>query len=121
MTIGPEPTTQIERRSLRRGTEALHEPGEDRPRVVRPGAGLRVELDGAGALGREVEALDRAVVERDMGCLPGLGRLDGEAVVLARDEHAAAAAVEHRMIRAAMAERELVGAVPGSQREQLVA
>src|SRR5215211_3507348 len=103
MTIGPEPTTQIERRSLRRGTKPLHEPGEDRPRVVRPGPGLRVELDGAGALGREVESFHRAVVKRHVGRLAGLGRLDGEAMVLARDEHAAAGAVEHGMIRAAMA------------------
>src|SRR4051795_13147880 len=62
---------------------------EERPRVVRSGPGLRVELHRARAQIGELEALDRAVVERDVRGLPGLGGLDREAVVLARHEDGA--------------------------------
>ena len=51
--------------------------------------------DGGAELG-EVEALDRAVVERDVRLLRALGRDHGEAVVLARDEDAARCACRAR-------------------------
>src|SRR5687768_6783307 len=100
--------------SLRRGTLHLLDPVlEDRPRVVRPRARLGVELNRARAQIREVEALDGAVVERDVRRLGLVGGRDREAVVLARDEHAPAPALEHGMVGAAMAEGELVGLVAG--------
>src|SRR5512132_2214525 len=86
---------------------------EDPPGVVRPGAGLRVELHRTGALAAQLEALDRAVVERDVRLLAGLGRSDGEAVVLGRDEDAVRRALEHRVVRAPVAERELVRLATG--------
>ena len=89
-------------------TKLLDEALENRPRVVRAWPGLGVELHGARAQLGEVEALDGAVVQRDVRRLRALGRLDREAVVLARDEHAARLALEHRMVRAAVAERQLV-------------
>src|SRR5689334_1686345 len=111
MTIGPAPIRQIDSRSGRLGNAAhLLDPAvEDRPGIVRARAGLGMELDGAGAQLREVEPLDRPVVERDVGRLAALTGRDGEAVVLAGDEHAAAGALEHRVVGAAMAELELEG------------
>ena len=87
---------------------------------MRARAGLGVELDGACAQVGEVEALDRAVVERHVRRLVALGRLDREAVVLARDEHPSGFALEHRMVRAAVAEWQLVRAVTRREAEQLV-
>ena len=54
-----------------------------------PGPGLRVELHRVRAQLGEVEALDGAVVERDVRRLLGVARRDREAVVLDRHEHAA--------------------------------
>ena len=88
---------------------------------MRARSGLGMELHRARVQLGVVEALDRAVVERHVRGLASLGRAHGEAVVLARHEHAARAAVDDRMVRAAVAERELEGLVPGREREQLVA
>src|SRR6476646_4059220 len=118
MTMGPEPISRIDLMSLRRGTELLHPPLEDGPGVVRARTGLGMELHRPRAQVGVVEALDRAVVERDVCRLATLGRAHGEAVVLARHEHAARAPVDHGMVRAAVAERELEGLVPGREREQ---
>src|SRR4051812_20209514 len=100
MTIGPAPTTQMEWRSSLRGTELL-DPGLDHGNgIMRAGSRLGVELDGAGALGGEREALDRAVVERtvrDELLRPG-PVLDSEAVVLGGDQDAAGGGVEYRMV-----------------------
>src|SRR3954464_2293098 len=88
MTIGPEPIRQIERRSRRLGKRHLLDPlAEQRARVVRARPRLGMELHrGCGQL-RKVEALDGAVVQRDVrGGRPRAWR-DREAVVLARDEH----------------------------------
>src|SRR5438105_15925974 len=101
MTIGPEPIRQIEWRSLRRGN-VLHPAFEERPGVVRPWAGLRVELRRARAQVREVEALDGVVVERDVRRLGVVARRDREAVVVARDGDAAGRALEHGLVRAAV-------------------
>ena len=46
---------------------------------------------------------------------------DCEAVILARDEHAARPPVQHRVVRSPVAERQLVRLVACRQREQLVA
>src|SRR6476646_2339943 len=96
--------------SSRRGKARLLDPaGEDRPGVVRARTGLGVELHGPGSKLGIGEALDRAVVERFVCRRTIVGRADGEAVVLARDEHTPRLALEHRMVRAAMAERQLEG------------
>src|SRR5215208_1090519 len=121
MTIGPDPITQIERRSRRSGNAHLLDPRLDQvPRVVGPGPGLWMELHRAGTLAWEREPLDGAVVERDVSDL-GTVPLDREAMVLARDEHAVRAQVEHRVVRTAVAERELEGLESRRQREQLMA
>src|SRR5919198_5678732 len=108
MTIGPEPIRQTERMSRRFGKPHLLDPGREQwPRVVRARARLGMELHRAGSKLREVEPLDGAVVERNVrGFLRGRGS-DRKAVVLARDEDAVRALVEHRVVRAAVAEREL--------------
>src|SRR5439155_16940531 len=106
--------------SSRRGTELLDEIADDRPGVARAWACLWMELRRARALGREVERLDSAVVERHVRRLPRLRRLDREAVVLRRHEHAAACPLEHRMVRAAVTERQLERLHPDRKPEQLV-
>ncbi len=85
-----------------------------------PGPGLGMELHRARVQLRVVEALDGAVVERDVGRLAVVARRDGEAVVLARHEDAARRALEHRVVGAAVTERQLVGRVPGGEPEELV-
>src|ERR671922_2848067 len=104
MTIGPEPIRQIDSRSGRLGkTVSFYEFVDQVPGVVRARAGLGVELHRARAQLWEVEPLDGAVVERDVRRLARLARLDGEPVVLARDEDALAAPLEHRVVGAAVA------------------
>src|SRR3954468_6016650 len=98
MTIGPDPITQIERRSRRFGNAHLLDPRLDQiSRVVGPRPRLWMELHRAGALAGEREPLDGTVVERDVGDLRTVA-LDREAVVLARDEDTVRAQVEHRVI-----------------------
>src|SRR4051812_42565716 len=97
---------QIVWMSVRLGN-ALHPALEQRPRIVRARPGLGMELERARPQLRELEALDGLVVERVMACVALVFRAHGKAVVLARHEHAARLALEHRMIRAAVAEREL--------------
>src|SRR4051794_28559703 len=105
---------QIEWRSGRLG-KPIHPRVDQRPRVVRPRARLRVELRRAGAELGEVERLDSAVVEGDRRGLAPLARRDGEAVVLAGDEHPAALAVQDRVVRAAVAEGQLERLEPGGE------
>src|SRR6266487_5407024 len=101
---------QMECRSSRRGTQGylLHPAFENRPGIVRARARFGMELHGASALAREVEPFDRAVVQRDVCRLARIGRFDREAVVLRGDEHVSGRALEHGMVRAAVAERKLV-------------
>jgi hypothetical protein len=80
-----------------------------------------MELQAARAQLGIGEALDGAVVQRLVRRRAPLRRPHGEAVVLARHEHAAARAFQHRVVRAAMAERELERLEAGREREQLVA
>src|SRR5689334_4542899 len=124
MTIGPEPIRQIDSRSGRLGIAGSHllDPRlDDAPGVVRPGAGLRVELDGLGALAAQLQALDGPVVEGDVRLVAGLRWRHGEAVVLRGDDDAVRGALEHRVVRAAVSEGQLVRLAPGREREQLVA
>src|SRR5690349_14991914 len=89
--------------------------GDDRRAVVRAGARLWMELRGTRPQLREVETLDSAVVQRGVRDALAAARRDREAVVLRGHEHAARAVVEHRMVGAAMPERELEGLVSGRQ------
>src|SRR5512134_1871889 len=121
MTIGPAPITQMDARSGRRGIAELLDPGLDlRPRVVRARARLGVELERARPLAREGKPLDGAVVEGDVRDRRAVAA-HSEAVVLARDEDAARRELEHRVVRATVAERELERLEAGRLREELVA
>src|SRR3954471_21316783 len=130
MTIGPEPSTRILWMSSLRGTVELpQELVEQAERVVRPRPRLRVVLHAAGGHVEQADALDRAVVEVHVGQLrlaevalqplAGLA-LHGEAVVLRRDRDAAGADVLDRVVRPAVAERELERLQADRAREQLV-
>src|SRR5690349_17642115 len=79
-----------------------------------------MELRRARAELRVVETLDRPVVERAVRDARLVAGCDREAVVLRGDEHLARAVVEHRMVRAAMTERQLEGLLAGRHREQLM-
>src|SRR5579875_3717496 len=149
MMIGPEPSSRILWMSSRRGIsyglrgsaaarggDLVDEAVEQVARVMRAGAGLRVVLDGRALDVAQPEALDRAVVEVDVGELGGaeLGlpahRLvvldrarparaeDGEPVVLARDLGPAGREVLDRVVGAVVTERELVGLEPDRAAEQ---
>ena len=81
-------------------------------RARRPSTTLVVEPD--------VAHLDAAVAVRAVE-LALERRVDGEAVVVRRDLDAAGGLVEHRLVDAAVAERQLVRAEPERAAEQLVA
>src|SRR3954447_5746765 len=139
MTIGPEPRMRILWMSLRLGTDGLQEAVELVERVVGPRSRLGVVLDGRAVDLEQLEALDRAVVEVDVGQrglaevgLPAHGlvgldaarpvrRLDREAVVLGGDLDLAGPQVLDRVVAAAVAEGQLVGLQPNGLAEQLVA
>src|SRR5262245_62385690 len=124
MTIGPEPIRQMDSRSGRRGMSASPElchPGlDERPGVVRARTCFRMELHRPGALRGHRKALDGLVVERAVSDL-GARAADGEAVVLGGHQHAVLLNVEHRMVRAAVTERQLVRLEPKDDAEQLMA
>src|SRR5436189_4152119 len=94
---------------------------DQRPGVVRTGPGFGMELQRARAKLGEREPLDGSVVERDVRDRGRLARVDAEAVVLCSHEHAAARALEHGMVRAAMAERQLRRREAGRASEELMA
>ena len=126
---------------LRRGFEAVCPSGgddhvpeavEEVVGVVRAGGRLGVVLHREGRDVERPQALDDVVVEPDVAHLDAavavravelaLDRgLDGEAVVVRGDLDAAGGLVEHRLVDAAVSERQLVGAEPERAAEQLVA
>ena len=120
-------------RSSRRGISrspgasdaGLDELGQLLARVVRPGRRLGVELHAPDRAASQAQALDRAVVERavrDLERAVAVGRrLDGEAVVLARHEHAAGGRLVDRVVGAAVPERQLERLEPERAPEQLMA
>src|SRR4051812_14721126 len=112
MTIGPEPRMQIVSMSVRFG-KFLDPRVDEGVRVVRSRPGFRMELDRACAQLGERQTFDRLVVEREMRRLALVRRAYREPVVLARHEHAAASALEHGMVDAAVAEGQLEGLVVG--------
>src|SRR6185312_5031371 len=97
--------------------ERRDEARQRRPGVVRARARLGVVLHRGDWHPGQLDALDRAVVERYVRNPPAAEarievatlarRADGEAVVLGRHEHPAGVELEHRMVRAAVAEAEL--------------
>src|SRR5690625_3989268 len=134
MTIGPEPITSTELRSVRlgillvsscggvcRGGAEVDEPVEQVGGVVGSGRGLGVELRAEGWQVQAAQTFDDVVVEAVVTDLDpavvrfwgveGLPRRggDGEAVVLAGDLDSAGGVVHHRLIDAAVAEGQLVG------------
>ena len=127
-------------RSARRSRRQLQEAVEEVAGVVRARAGLGVVLDGAAGDVLEHQALDRAVVEVQVGELGGAevgapsaparrprsgsppsGPADGEAVVLGGDVDPAGLEVLDRVVGAAVAEGELEGLEPDRPAEELVA
>src|SRR5215217_1444617 len=80
-----------------------------------------MELNRAGAELRNVEPLDRAVVQRHVRRFARLARLHREAVVLARDQDAAGGALEYGVVRAPVPELQLERALARCPRQQLVA
>ena len=140
MTIGPEPRMRILWRSSRYAARTrLQEPVEQVEGVVRPRAGLGVVLDGRARDVEQLEALDRAVVEVDVGQLrraevglpahrlvgldasAAVRRPHREAVVLRGDLDPAGAQVLDRVVGAAVAEGQLVGLQADRAAQQLVA
>src|SRR5262249_18627880 len=93
--------------------------------VVRTGRGFRMVLHREHGPFAMPEALARAVVEVEVRRLPAVRRhrrgVDGEAVVLRGDLDLAGRQVLDRMIRAVVAERQLVGAAARGEAENLVA
>jgi hypothetical protein len=87
------------------------------------GRRLGMVLSGKDRPALDREALDRAVVEVDLGD-PAIRRqtvgIDGEAVILAGDRHLAGQQVLHRLVAAVVAELELEGAAAHRQSEQLM-
>src|SRR4051812_24508515 len=132
MTIGPEPMTRTCRRSVRLGIglHQLRESIEQVIRVVRPRCRLRVVLHGEGRRVETPQTLDHVVVETHVADLDGPeprldpalpGRVDREAVVVAGDLDLAGGAVEDRLVDAAVAVAELVGAEAQRAAEDLAA
>src|SRR5215207_3125118 len=120
MTIGPEPITQMERRSGRFGKPQLLDPAlEQGPGVVRAGACLGMELQRTSPLTAQREPFHGAVIERHVRDLRSV-TCHSEAVVLARYEHAVRRDLEHGMVGAAMPERQLEGLEAGCQAEELM-
>src|SRR5208282_2363117 len=138
MTIGPEPIKRTDFSSLRSGMltfvgenaierlaavarKALDQSLEAREqvaRVVRARRGLRMVLYREKRRAQAAQSLDGLIVEIDVrkrgASRHGFG-VNRETVVLRGDLDAARAQIHHRMIRAVMAEAELVG--PASQRQ----
>src|SRR6267378_4280057 len=119
MTIGPAPMMRMLLMSLRFGiAHQLGEPVEEIPDVMRARAGFGVPLEAEGCAIRPREPLERTVEEGHMR-RPQVGaqrrRIDGEAVVLARDHHLAGVEILHRMIGAVVPELHLEGLGAGCE------
>src|SRR2546430_5473456 len=98
-------------------------PVEQISQIVRPRARLRVPLEAERWLVGEREPLQRAIEERDVGNARGgrqRRRIDGEAVVLAGNQHLSGILVEHRMVGAMVAEFHLQRLPAHCQAEKLV-
>src|SRR5262249_6556196 len=102
----------------------LREALEQVERVVRARGGFGVVLHAKSAEVGDLQALARDVVEVRVGALRAdreRVEIDAEAVVLRGDLDAPGGEVLHRLVRAAVAEFELVGLAAEGQGEELVA
>src|SRR5438552_15040112 len=105
----------------------LHQPNESieqRLNVVRPRTRLRMALKAERRRVGARESLHRSVEERamrDAQIRRQTRFIDREAMILTADHHAPAVDVEHRMVRAVMAEFHLYRARSGRQTEELMA
>src|SRR5690242_18028954 len=108
----------------RKRFDQASEPCEQVAGVVRPGRRLRMILHGEKRHAGPPQALDGLIVQIEMrefgASLERLG-IDREAMVLGSDLHAVGAEVLHRVIRAVMAEAELVGFASKCETENLMA
>src|SRR5262245_61076670 len=114
MMIGPAPMIRMLSMSVRLGTllllHQLHESIEQVSDVVRAGTRFGMALESEGRPVGPRNPLQAAVEQRHVRDTDGRGqrrRVDGEAMVLARDQHLSRITVEHRMVRAVMAELHL--------------
>src|SRR5438552_12567389 len=102
----------------------LAEATEQIVRVVRSRRGLGMILHREHRPLAVSQSLARAVVEVDVTRLPSVlrhgVRIDGEAVVLRRDLDLPRREVLHGVVRAVMAERQLVRATAGGEAEDLM-
>src|SRR4030095_9762112 len=117
-TIGPPPSTAVP-------LHQLAKPMEQVIRVVRPRRSFRVVLHREHRPLAMAEAIARVVVEVHVARLPappgdGLG-VDREAVVLRGDLHLVRGQILHGVVRAVMAERQLVRTPARGESEDLVA
>src|SRR5579862_2953953 len=106
---------RIDLMSVRLGIRLLllhhrYEAVEEIRHLARAGARLGMALEAVGRLVGELDALERSIEERSVRGAHVRGQrllVDGEAVVLAGDEDAAAREILHRMVRAVVAELHL--------------
>src|SRR5580700_8989734 len=90
---------------------------------MRTGTRLRMSLEAESRPIGPADALQGAVEERSMRRSQGVGQrrfIDGEAMVLAGDQHTARIDLEHRMIRTVMAELHFDGLRAAGEPEQLM-
>src|SRR6185295_10475391 len=113
-TASGSSTTADRSRAARTEPSAVHQRGEALEQiegVVRAGGGFGVVLDAEGSQIFRREAFARAVVQvdvrRDDALREGI-EIDAEAVVLRGDLDLAGREILHRLVRAAMAELQLV-------------
>src|SRR5439155_17784158 len=100
----------------------LREAVEEVPDVVRPRARFGVPLKAERRLVGEREALQAAVEQRHMRHSRIGGqrrRIDGEAMVLARDQHLSRVAVEHGMVGTVVAKFHFHGLAADRETEEL--
>src|SRR6266498_3417677 len=108
-------------RSVR--AQRVFEPLEQVPRVMRARGGLGVILDGEDGKLAVAHALNRAVVQVQMGHFDRVRQavgIDREAVVLGGDLDLLRGQVHHRLIAAAVAEFELVRLAAKRQGQELM-
>src|SRR4029079_5533472 len=96
---------------------------EKESEIVRTGASFRMALEPERGLVGKLDSLKAGIEQRHGGEAPRAGRggrVDGEAVILAGDQHLSGVLVEHRMVGAMMAELHLDRFRPAREAEQLM-